>query len=115
MHAIQQKQQSKPNPVSVIFNHPPLPNQHTSLQRPTDLEVSTDGGGHNVVHDERAGADVGRHHQALPVNLLSLNPHVDGQGGQVSAGWNDDVCQDDGLAKVQCHKATSTCNSNRLS
>ena len=94
--------------------HTHTQNQNTCLPKSTHLQVPADGGRHDVVHNQSASPNVSSHHQALPINLLSLNPHIDGEGGKVSACRDDDVRQDDRLAKVQGHKATSTCNSQSL-
>lgn len=58
--------------------------------------------------NERVGADISGHHQPAPVHLLTQRPDVYGQRGQVTAGWDQNVSQEDRTTKVQRDKATSS-------
>lgn len=57
---------------------------------------------------EGVGADVSGHDQPSTIHLFTKRPDVDGQRSQVCTGWDEDIGQKDGTAKVQRDEATSS-------
>lgn len=61
------------------------------------------------MQDEGVGANVGGDHEPAAVHLLPQSPDVNGQGGQVTAGRDEHISQQDGSAEVQSDKSTGSC------
>lgn len=74
----------------------------------TDLHEPADRWWQQVMQNEGVGTDVGGHHQSAAIHLLPQCPDVYGQRSQVATGWDQSISQQDGTAKVQCDKATSS-------
>lgn len=66
------------------------------------------------MQNEGVGADVSRDHQPAAVHFLPQSPDVYGQGGQVAAGRDERVSQQDGSAKVQRDKSTGSCAETQM-
>lgn len=75
----------------------------------TDLHEPAHRWWQEVVQNEGMGADVSGHHQPAAVHFLPQSPDVYRQGGQVAAGRDERVSQQDGSAKVQRDKSTGSC------
>lgn len=60
------------------------------------------------MQNEGVGADVSGHHQPAAIHLLTQRPDVYGQRGQIATGRDKSIRQQDGAAKVQRDKTTSS-------
>lgn len=60
------------------------------------------------MQNEGVGADVSGHHQPAAIHLLTQRPDVYGQRGQIATGRDESIRQQDGAAKVQRDKTTSS-------